>query len=172
MARKVQENPQDNKYTFFVNGKSGASTQFTLVTDDTPVGGESLNLPRKLGDGNFGIVFDARSTSNSLSYALKILYDQDFTEFDIQRILAELNIGIDLPARLRTFVDEKRDNLDADFAAIAEMPGDFIVLPIAFKDNFTKFASAKDFEKLDMKLSKYAYLMEKFDCSLKDLVEG
>lgn len=172
MARKVQENPQDNKYTFFVNGKSGASTQFTLVTDDTYVGGESLKLPRKLGDGNFGIVFDARSTSNSLSYALKILYDQDFTEFDIQRILAELKIGIDLPARLRTFVDEKRDSLDADFAAIAEMPGDFIVLPIAFKANFTKFASAKDFEKLDMKLSKYAYIMEKFDCSLKDLVEG
>ena len=182
MAPKTRASAKPKVYKFHVDGekKSGATREFYLLDEELNLEDEKLSVPKKLGDGNFGIVFDASATSNTESYALKVLYDHSVPDpkvspvaaFEIQRIEAELKIGLELPRRLKFFVDGSTSAIDPDFLAIASKPGDYIVLPIAFDFEFKDQASAANLERLDIKLSKYAYLMEKFDCSLKDLVEG
>ena len=174
----AEENPN---YTFYVQGKGpGASREFTLTTEMVALGDEELTIPRKLGDGSFGIVLDAPATSNTESYALKILYahavrdpsGRRLSKFEKQRVESELQIGLDLPRRLKEFVERHYKDIDDDFKAIAAKPGDYIVLPIAFHRRFATFIGVKDLARLDVHLSGYAYIMDKFDSSLKDLVEG
>ena len=182
MAPMKKSDSKPKTYTFYVDGekKSGATREFYLLADEVNVGGAKLSIPKKLGDGNFGIVFGADDTSKTESYALKVLYDHSVPNlkvspvaaFEIQRIEAELKIGLELPRRLKSFIDKNNSDVDPDFLAVASKPGDYIVLPIAFEFELDDLENTKNLERLDIKLSKYAYLMEKFDCSLKDLVEG
>ena len=158
---------------------------FNLETASKPESGETtpIPLPKKLGDGNFGIVLAARSLDGTKKYALKIIYDhvvpnrkEDRTltyTSDLARVKAELSIGVDLPARLQAFLaDHDSDHrLDDDFRSVAESPEDHIVLPIAFSEQFTDFEGKVALEQLDVRLSCYAYLMKRYDWSLKDLVE-
>ncbi len=177
-------NPKEKLYTFYVEGDksngNGSGRQFYLVTEKVKVGNRTLTIPKKLGDGNFGVVLEAEDPSNTESYALKVLYEHSVPdddsgpsiEFEKSRIEAELKIGIDLPRRLKELVDQNRESIGPDFFAVSTKPGDYIVLPIAYELDFDGLQNSEDLSQLDIKLSKYAYLMERFDCSLKDLVEG
>lgn len=182
MQKVTDRNSKEGLYTFYVEGDkdTGSRRQFYLVTEKVKVGNRTLTIPKKLGDGNFGVVLEAAAPSNTESYALKVLYEHSVPddtagtsiEFEKSRIEAELKIGIDLPRRLKELVDQNRESIDPDFFAVSTKPGDYIVLPIAYELNFGGLQNSEDLAQLDIKLSKYAYLMERFDCSLKDLVEG
>ena len=171
-----------DRYTFYVSESDKQDSRgFRLETESVTINGKTLEIPRKLGDGNFGIVFDAPAASGTAKYALKVLYAHsapaEGTEkdnpFEMQRISAELEIGLELPKRLQELLtNDNRSSFNQDFLSICNSPQDYIVLPIAFSKSFNAFEGEKNLEQLDIKLSKYAYLMDRFDCTLKDLVEG
>lgn len=158
--------------------------QFEIeLTDTAEPDGTDGRVPVKIGDGNFGIVLAAQSALDAHDYALKIIYDhviparkQDRSPTyatDLDRVDAELRIGVDLSKKLREFVSDHKDDprLDADFRSIAQRPSAHIVLPLAYSDRFNTFDGREQLALLDVKLSTRAYLMDRYDCTLKDLVE-
>ena len=125
MPKLTDRNSKEGLYTFYVEGDkdTGSRRQFYLVTEKVKVGNRTLTIPKKLGDGNFGVVLEAAAPSNTESYALKVLYEHSVPddtagtsiEFEKSRIEAELKIGIDLPRRLKELVDQNRESIDPDF---------------------------------------------------------
>ena len=163
-------------------GVGGDIRQFHIeLTEPMEPSDAAASVPVKIGDGNFGIVLAAQSAVDAHDYALKIIYDHVIPQrrqdrsptyaSDLERVDAELRIGVELPQKLRQFVKRNTSRLDETFQAVARRPGAHIVLPLAYSDRFGKFDGKEELARLDVKLSTRAYLMERYDCTLKDLVE-
>lgn len=162
---------------------SGGFIEFELEYDKELV---ESNLPIKLGDGNFGIVY-AGSNQEHL-YAIKIIYKHQAEDeasdggihHKLTRVQDELMVGSNIAKAIR---EKAKD--DSSFDDLIQSYHQHLVLPVAFTENIlakdvfsndaeeTKFRDA--LEKLksqDIEFSSYAYAMDRFQCSLKDLVEG
>lgn len=141
------------------------------------IGGVDRDLPAKLGEGNYGIVFDARDTGIEQDWAIKVLYASprneagDVEEDRRKRIVDELTVGGRIVRSLREILDHADLGADDDFRGIARHPGNYIVLPVTNSQDLVDFPGRREFRAIDVNLSGYAYAMEKFECSLKDLVE-
>lgn len=176
---------RSNRLEMLSGDGKGDTFQFELEMEDEPgTGEERLRRPRKLGDGNFGIVLAAKSPSGGAHYALKVIYDHVVPsgeerqgptyESDLARVKEELSIGIRLPQNLNDLLSSQAGNgkLDGDFESVARRPGDHIVLPLAYSHHFGEFCGREALARADVKLSSHAYLMNRYDCTLKDLIEG
>lgn len=120
------------------------------------------NLPVKIGDGSFGAVFAIKDSAGQ-PYALKIFYevasqDQAVVRTARQRFKSEMSASGKIRQVLPT-------------GAI-----DGLVLPIASTDNFKKSAAFINLKSyflgINLSVSDFALVMERYDCTLKDLLES
>ena len=128
-------------------------------------------LPKKLGDGTFGMVFEARSPGGDEKYALKVLYDVA-KKTDRARIEGqhkkEMRVAITVHENLTSLDEERRADLtESD----DDDPKTRLVLPIGYCEKFDNFWGKSELEEQGVQFSSNAYIMEKFDQSLKDLLE-
>ncbi len=164
--------------TFYQGDKDKPGVQsytFRIEIDNRKINGKDVSMPKKLGDGNFGMVFEAPSTTLGVgTYALKVLYEHQGIARgeEKERILEELQIGLELPKRLAEVVNhEKLEEHDKNFPKEGDRQSRWLALPKAYSTNFNDLVGREELEKQDVKFSEFAYIMEKFDKSLKDLVE-
>ncbi len=181
----MPENDQDRIFNFYQGDEGEPGVQpfsFRIATTKPTVGHSSARVPKKLGDGNFGMVFEAPSTNAQFgTFALKILYQHralgpsDRTEDasrDLSRILEELHIGVTLPLLLKPISEHPEiGEVDPNFPKDGKGQSEWLVLPLAYSEKLEDFVGKAELEKQDIKFSRYAYIMEKFDYSLKDLME-
>ena len=161
--------------TFYSKGgQAGDTFNFSLNVDE-------LGYPPKLGDGSYGMVFDAIGDAGNPGYALKVMYSHgSLTTEERERILDELRIGVELPKTLNDVLEEDDVKAMPDyqkFETIARNPKTRLVLPLAYSENFKLHIKPQRTQEAspsssDAQFTPYAYLMEKFKYSLKDLVEG
>lgn len=186
-ADKDQPKPieSDHIFTFYQGekGKEGVQAfSFRIATADYKFGDTTVTVPKKLGDGNFGMVFEAPSTNRAFgTFALKILYQhrapspsgrKEDTSRGERQLLEELHIGVKLPELLKPIAEHKSiDQYDPTFPKDGKGQSEWLVLPVAYLEDFDDFFGRADLEKYDVKFSSYAYIMDKFDYSLKDLME-
>jgi len=120
------------------------------------------DLPVKIGDGSFGAVFAIKDSAGQ-PYALKIFYevissDQAVLRSARQRFKSEMSASGKIRSVLPT-------------GAI-----DGLVLPIASTENFKKSAAFLNlksfFQDINLSVSDFALVMERYDCTLKDLLES
>lgn len=167
----------------FSQGKPGSpgvrSTPFRLLLETEKVDGIEITIPKKLGDGNFGMVFEAPDpNAANTSYALKILYDHragasgdlQKNEAELKRVQAELHVGINIPEEIDKYLTQFQA-ADSTFPATAPLQLARLVAPIAYCEDFDEFEGKEALSDQDIVFSKYAYLMKKCDESLKDQVE-
>ena len=148
----------------------------------------------KLGDGNYGIVFSADGTGDSSGpYALKIIYkhQSEGANTDNPAELAawsrEDRVREELLVTMKVAHNIEMSNKDHRYKdGLRQSYKKYLVLPIDYSFNIfdetifendaadqERFNEAiRELEKKDVILSGYAYLMEKFTCSLKDIFEG
>ena len=175
----------DKIFEFYQGDKDSPGVQafsFRIATVEQKGAGAASKVPKKLGDGNFGMVFEAPSTNAQFgTFALKILYQHralgpsdrmEDTSRDVSRILEELHIGVTLPFLLKPISEHPDiDNFDPNFPKDGKGQSEWLVLPLAYSETLEDFVGKAELEKQDVKFSRYAYIMEKFDYSLKDLME-
>lgn len=154
---------------------SGNTLTFQIeTTPGSQEGGEGV--PIKLGDGNFGCVFAAKGGNRFL--AVKVIYEHqaggdaqsagDEIDYKQMRVQEELRITGTIFNGLNDSPDENIRNLAITYLQ-------HLALPLAYStsldedEEFKEYASM--YERHDLKFSKYAYVMDRFDCSLKDLME-
>ena len=158
----------------FSDDKGNMLTFDIETTPDSQEGGEGI--PVKLGDGNFGCVFAAKGGNRFL--AMKVIYEHQAggdaqsadggIDYKQMRVLAELRIT----GKIFDILDKSPDER---IRKLATTYYQHLALPIAYSisldedEEFKKHASM--YEGHDLKFSKYAYVMDRFDCSLKDLME-
>ena len=152
----------------------GNTRVFDLETTED-ISGDNERMPVKLGDGNFGCVLAARGGNELL--ALKIIYEHQATtgngsdgdiDYKKLRTLSELRVKETLFERLNSSPDEEVRKLTTVY-------DEHLALPLAYSmkldqdEEFEEYASI--YRKYDLVFSRYAYVMRRFDCSLKDLME-
>ena len=158
----------------FEDDSGGMLTFHIETTPDSQEGGEGV--PIKLGDGNFGCVFAAKGGHRLL--AVKVIYEHqaggdaqsasDELDYKKMRVQEELRIT-------GTIFNGLNESSDEKIRKLAMTYHQHLALPLAYSTNldedeeFKKYASM--YERHDLKFSKYAYVMDRFDCSLKDLME-
>jgi len=159
------------EYKFNRNDKpDGEKTHFKLQLD------EKDNMPVKIGDGSFGMVFAAKESDGPTKYALKVLYQRALEgdgDESLDRIKGELKVGSNLPKRVSEVINSKEflQNPDDTFIGADQRTADRLVLPIAYKEDFEDFNGKNELSEKDVEFTTYAYLMPRFESSLKDLVE-
>jgi len=170
-----QEKPRNSDAK--VPPKTGR-VKFKFYLQEQVIGGKSELLPEKLGDGNYGMVFRAKSEDDGSDYAIKVLYaspgnkDGEIEEDRIERVRDELSIRRNIVDGLGQLIGEPAlAEADDGFLGIAQKPDDYIVLPLQSHQDLTKFPGQDLLRKVDVNLSRYAYSMPLFHGSLKDLVE-
>ena len=154
--------------------ESGNAIVFELETT-TGKTGDAEELPVKLGDGNFGCVFAAKGTNQEL--ALKVIYEHEsridnaspeMIDYKELRVKEELNVK-------QTIYNALTNSKEVNVRNLTKIYEKHLVLPLACTtqlDKEEKFqVYAKIYEKYDLIFSKYAYLMNRYECSLKDLLE-
>ena len=154
---------------------SGNMLTFHLETSPDPQeGGEGI--PIKLGDGNFGCVFAAKGRHRLL--AMKVIYEHqaggdvrpagDEIDYKEMRVLEEIRIT-------GTIFDRLNESRDEGIRKLAATYHQHLALPLAYSTNLDEDEEFKTYASMyeghDLKFSKYAYVMDRFDCSLKDLME-
>ena len=158
----------------FSDDSGGVLTFHIETTHGSQEGGGEV--PVKLGDGNFGCVFAAKGGNRLL--AVKVIYEHqakgdaqsagDEIDYKQMRVQEELRITGTIFKGLNESTDEKVRKLATTYHQ-------HLALPLAYStdldedEEFKKYASM--YEAHDLKFSKYAYVMDRFDCSLKDLME-
>lgn len=167
-----------NPITFYQGEKDQPGTRsvsFFIATERVEGNGDPV--PKKLGDGNFGMVFEAPYADGSPNaYALKVLYKHRSGENGDEetgtgkRRDAELTVGREVPETLKRNIAELTA-ADPQFPRTGDMQLRRLVAPIAYATDFIDFAGRETLEKQDIAFSKYAYVMEKFEETLKDQVE-
>lgn len=119
-------------------------------------------LPIKIGDGSFGAVFAVVDGAGQ-PYALKIFYevasqDREVVRTAHQRFKSEMNASAKIRAALPT-------------GAISGL-----VLPIASTESFKNSSAGTKlkeyFQNINLSVSNFALVMERYDCTLKNLLEG
>ena len=115
--------------------------------------------PIKLGDGTFGSVFAVEDADKS-RYAVKVFYYTDNQDARMS-FRKEMNATQDINAALQHVGRE---------TALANL-----VLPVARTESFLSSEAAKHLEKyfreVNLSISDYAFVMERYECTLKDLLE-
>ena len=160
---------------------TGSKLVFELET--TEKGSDNERMLRKLGDGNFGCVFAAKGGYGQL--ALKVIYEHQATSKGATEGTASEDPSGEIDYKMLRTVNELRvkeiiyDRLqnsdDEEIRRLISIYNRHLVLPLAYTMNldedevFQKYASV--YGKYDMVFSRYAYVMDRFDCSLKDLME-
>lgn len=161
---------------------AGGTHEFKLSYD------EESQIPNKLGDGNFGIVFEGIDDAGPI--AVKFIYlrqatDQTGSIGDADYKLTRIKDELQVTSRILEILNVKARNSEVARDLLNSF-SQHLVLPKSFCMDLTKndvfdgganekesFGTAKaELMRRDIHLSKYAYTMEKFDCTLKDLVEG
>ncbi|MCG7522801.1 hypothetical protein [Ruegeria sp. Ofav3-42] len=149
----------------------------------------------KIGDGNYGIVFAAEGTRGEVGeYALKVIYQHQVEDGDTksspqlgswtksQRVREELEVRRIIGESIEQSgkIDRYKEDIRRSFHRFLVLPVDYC-FDIFDKSVFgeggeaerEKFMAAKaSLETRDIHLSGYAYVMERFTCSLKDLFES
>jgi len=167
----------------FETSEDGGVVAFELDYES----GNSDDIPLKLGDGNFGMVFAGFNVLNNL--AVKIIYkhqvDSDETrgsslvKHRTTRVMDELQVSSKIATAIR-----KKAKTDPRMEGLLGSYQDHLVLPLAYTkdilsehviDDPKERSAFEDalvaLEQRDIQFSKYAYVMHRFKCSLKDLVE-
>jgi len=167
----------------FETATDGGIVAFELKYED----GASGDIPLKLGDGNFGMVFAGENLQNNL--ALKIIYKHQvdseenrgtsLVDHRTTRVMDELQVSSNIAKALR-----EKAKSDPVFEGLLGSYQDHLVLPMAYTtdilserviedvDERRAFENAlAELEKRDIYFSTYAYVMHRYNCSLKDLVE-
>ncbi len=115
--------------------------------------------PIKLGDGTFGSVFAVEDADRS-RYAVKVFYYTDDQDARLS-FRKEMNATQDINAALQ---HAGRETVLAN-----------LVLPVARTESFLSSAAAKSLDKyfreVNLSISDYAFVMERYECTLKDLLE-
>ena len=151
----------DCQHEFYRDGTAESEGfPFYIVKDP-----ENGRLPRKLGDGTFGMVFEARSIGGDKEYALKVLYGGVSAPAAHDR---ELRMALTVQENLAKLDEERRTALERDDA---DDPTNRLVLPIAYCKAFENLWGHCELAKQGVEFSTNAYIMKKFDHSLKDLLE-
>ena len=160
----VEEIASGTKHEFYQDGTPESRRYpFYMVKDP-----KNEKLPKKLGEGTFGMVFEARSpVVDHQHYALKVLYDQGTETAQHE---SELRVALTLNENL-----DKLDKLDQESRNIVKRyrRDNRLVLPEAYCKGFEdEFWGKSELEKKGTRrFSTNAYIMEKYDCSLKNMVE-
>ena len=167
-------------------GPNSGVVHVTLETEDAAAF-DDQPMPKKLGDGNFGAVFAAESSNAQL--AMKVIYAHQAPEIvsedvlqtgftDIAeaisyknaRVNEELTVGEKIYQRLA-----ERKSEHAEFAFLLNNFAQHLVLPKYYTFELDKAKDfqvfAKRFKAADVEFSKFAYVMDRFECSLKDLMD-
>lgn len=181
MTSIPSHNKQNGMITFHQGEEKALGVQaysFTIATEKLSIDGRDVLMPKKLGDGNYGMVFEAPSTTEGVgTFALKVLYehragDNNNNSRMHSRVIDELHLGVNLPKRVAQVAQHKDiEKYAPNFPKESDRQSQWLVVPLAYSENFNDFVGKDLLEKQDVKFSKYAYIMEKFDKSLKDLVE-
>ena len=127
------------------------------------------NLPIKVGDGTYGVVFRVLDASD-IRYAIKILYNASSTDLGQARsdIVKQ---RFEYEARA---IEDVRNNLTKD-DAFKDIP---IIQPKGWtqkfhdSDAYKILTEHKIFEKFGLDVSQYAMVTKLYDGTLKDLLEG
>lgn len=157
--------------------EDGSTIVFELETQPQELpDGNKVPMPIKLGDGNFGCVFAARGADGA-PLALKVIYEheakmQDGSTADVD--YKELRVREELTVR-RTIYDRLNSSLHERDRSLVAICDRHLALPLGHsttldvEPEFKKFAEV--YKEHDLILSKYGYVMTRYDCSLKDLME-
>lgn len=152
----------------------GNAIVFELETTQSELtDGEQMLV--KLGDGSFGCVFAVKGDNRLL--ALKVIYEyeaginsneQGSIDYKQMRVDAELRVR-------QTIFNKLAMSNDEDIRKLSNSYYDHLALPLAYSmglDRDKEFQRyAKIYKKYDIVFSKYGYIMDRYDCSLKDLME-
>lgn len=171
---------------FSGGANSNASIDVTLdLADPDQHGG--AQVPVKLGDGNFGAVYAASGANRQL--AVKFIYDhqvpkvtgsntnagiaptlQDAINYKHARVAEELTVHESIYKAL-----SRPEKQHPEFAFLLGSFFNHLVLPQSYTFSLHKQAGFKPFAKqfgaANVHFSDYAYVMERFECSLKDLMD-
>lgn len=144
-------------YSFVTQTSEGSETQnlkYEFVVDDK-------GIPRKLGDGTYGSVFEVKGPGNTRC-AVKLFYPvKDKDDITEMRNRSEMHSGVNVREEL-----EKSNNRDL----ISKL-----VLSEAWTSELTKSCAHKNleeqFKKLGVAVSDNALVMPYYECTLKDVLE-
>ncbi|MBO9468206.1 hypothetical protein J7443_23470 [Tropicibacter sp. R15_0] len=152
---------------------------FKMLLETHVDNGKTVKVPKKLGDGNFGMVFEVtQPKATNTSFALKVLYehragatgDDKKKKAELDRVRAELQVGINIPKEIdRHLADFLK--VDPTFPKTGPAQLARLVAPLAYSESFDQFEGCDTLAAQDIRFSTFAYLMEKCDESLKDQVE-
>lgn len=168
----------------------GADSDMTInVTLDLAKSDQhnGAEMPIKLGDGNFGAVYAATGANKDL--AVKFIYDhqvptvtgskteagisptvQDAIDYKHARVAEELTVHESIFRAL-----SRPDRQHPEYEFLRGTYFKHLVLPQSYTFSLHKQAGfkpfAKRFRNVNVHFSDYAYVMERFECSLKDLMD-
>ena len=133
--------------------KDAQKLQYRFVIDENGV-------PRKLGDGSFGSVFEARDPANQRC-AVKLFYPVKDGDASGKRNGYEMRAGVRVRDELRR---HQLEGLESN-----------LVLSTAWTDQFRAseaYCALKDaFARLGVSVSNQALVMPYYECTLKDVLE-
>ena len=135
-----QEDAQRLQYRFVVDGEG---------------------VPRKLGDGSYGSVFEARDPANQRC-AVKLFYPAKKGAVTLTRNGYEMRAGVRVREELRK---KNLEGLESN-----------LVLSNAWTEDFGSSEACKSlqgaFDRLGVSVSNYALVMPYYECTLKDVLES
>ena len=149
--------------------KDPNGNEIVLELTESPVD-PSKQIPRKLGDGNFGCVFAAQNGVGE-RFALKVIYAHQADSIEKRaRVRDELNVAQKISEALLHL-----EGTHPEYAGLRNAFPDHLVMPLQSTEQFksdSEFGAFRDtFAALDMEFSDFAYLMRRYDKSLKDLMD-
>ena len=155
----------------------GSTIMFELETQEQKMpDGKTVPMPIKLGDGNFGCVFAARGADGA-PLALKVIYEHEAkmqagSDADVD--YKELRVREELTVR-RAIYDRLNASGYREDQSLVAICDRHLALPLAHSTTLDTQEGFKEFAEIykehDLIFSKYGYVMTRYDCSLKDLME-
>lgn len=136
------------------DAENSAPIEYRFVVDED-------GQPRKLGDGTYGVVFEAQGAGDERC-AVKIFYPFVENSPSAERTAAEMRSGVTVLEALRTTNEE---NLISNLVLSKAWTEHFLCSPAY--DNLQDA-----FGQLNIKVSNNALVMPYYECTLKDVLEA